>query len=163
MYTYKKALKLGLKSVSFSILLPFPKTKVFDDLHNDKSVTWLEDYHNVTTFWAASSEWSIIKTAYETPEFSAESKLDLFHRIRTLQADPRPPFCQSKIVFAIRCINFMLKYCSVLSFFPTFFKWNRAIIRRLIDTRGRTLSKVDIHFEPNHLPIQRYNELSNNS
>jgi radical SAM superfamily enzyme YgiQ (UPF0313 family) len=148
--TYRRAKTLGLSELGFSILLPFPKTPLYDLLKGNPQVRWLHDYHDVTTAWAYDPEWSDIKSSFELPDFPAAEKIDLFHRFRTRQGDPRPPYHPNKMIFGWRVLKYIIKY-DPLNFPLTLGRLAGNLGRRLMDTRGRTVVKSTLDFDPEHL------------
>jgi radical SAM superfamily enzyme YgiQ (UPF0313 family) len=151
--TYRKAKKLGLSSLGFSILLPFPKTRIHDSLKSHAQVKWLHDYHDVTTAWAYDKEWSDIKSSFELPEFPALEKIDLFNRFWTLRGEPRPPYHPNLMIFGWRVMKFVLKYDPFKS--PvTLFRLAKSLGRRLMLTKGRTVFKSALELDPRHLELK---------
>jgi anaerobic magnesium-protoporphyrin IX monomethyl ester cyclase len=151
MDTYKRAQHLNLDSVSFSILLPFPGTRIYEDLVCDEGTKWLRDYKTVTTAWTFDPEWSEMKSSFELPGFTEKEKVDLFHRIRTRQADPRPPYRGSLLRFGFSAFWYILKYDPLRA--PlTVSKIFKNILSRLLQSRGKTFSKIVVEYKPGYLP-----------
>jgi len=152
--TYQKAKKLGLSSIGFSIFLPFPQTVMHDLLKRHPQTTWLHDYHHVTTAWAYDREWSEILTSFELPDFPAEEKIDLFHRLRTLEGDPRPPYHPNLFIFGWRVLKFIFKYSHFKA--PIIlFRLAKNLGMRLIKSSGRTVMMSELYFDPQHLGLRK--------
>lgn len=148
--TYQKARKMGISRTSYAILLPFPGTSIYDRVHSDKNIKVLEDYRTISTIWTFNPEFSEMKTSYETPEYTAKQKIDMYNRLRTLEGDPRPRYCKSKFMFAINCVIFILKY-DLLHFPVTFAKLSFNFISRLIKSGGKHVYKFDIHYDQQYM------------
>ncbi len=158
MDTFRRARKLGLDFVGFSILLPFPGTAVHEELMNTSGVRWLRDYRTVSTVWTFDPEWSDLKSSFELPEYPEHIKVDLFHRIKTKQGDPRPPYHKSRVMFALHAAWFVLKY-DLLHAPATFFRLARNILTRLLKSGGKTVSMVVVDYDSDFLPtVKQLNE-----
>jgi radical SAM superfamily enzyme YgiQ (UPF0313 family) len=151
MDTFYRAKSLNLDYVGFSILLPFPGTAIHKELMNNPKVRWLRDYKTVSTVWTFDPEWHEMKSSFELPEFTERAKVDLFHRIKTIQGDPRPPYYRNPFLFGLHTIWYVLKY-DLLHSPITFMKLAKNILTRLLKSRGKTVSMVVVDYETDYLP-----------
>jgi len=144
--TFRKAKKMGIQDTSIAIYLPFPKTEMYAMVYNDPNVRKIADYRTISTIWTFTSEYSVMKTAFETPEYTANEKIEMYNRIRTRQGDPRPPFHDNKLLFAIRCLYWILKYD--FQHFPiTTVKLVNNVLTRYIRSKGKHIYKFDIQYD----------------
>lgn len=147
METYRKSKLIGVDDTSYAILLPFPGTKLHDVVYANPRVRKLNDYKTVSTIWTFTKEFSVMKTAFETPEYSATEKIEAYHAIRTKEGDPRPPYTGNKLLFVLHCLYFILKYDFWRS--PkTTSKLAINLIRRLLNAKGRHVYRFDTHYRP---------------
>jgi anaerobic magnesium-protoporphyrin IX monomethyl ester cyclase len=78
MDTFKKAKRI-VDEQSWTLLLPIKETPLWDELHQDPKVSWLHDYREIDMTWLPRL--SEIKTAFETPEYTAKEKIFAYHKI----------------------------------------------------------------------------------
>lgn len=151
MDTYRRAQELALDFLAFSILLPFPGTAVYEELMRTPQVRWLRDYRTVSTAWTYDPEWCEMKSSFELPEYPEKVKVDLFHKIKTKQGDPRPPYHRNHLLFALHALWYVLKYDRLHS--PlTLARLAGNVLTRLIKSKGRTLSMIVVEYEKDYLP-----------
>jgi radical SAM superfamily enzyme YgiQ (UPF0313 family) len=137
--TYKKAKNLGIGLPQFSLLLPFPGTKMYDIIYSLPGVRKLEDYKRISTIWTFEPQFSRMKVAFETPEYSAHDKIEMYNKIRTRHGDPRPPHHDSLFVFGLHALYWVFKYDFWHS--PvTVFKLTKNFLIRFIRAKGKHLS-----------------------
>ena len=140
--TYLKAKAAGIDYPRFSILLPIPCTKMYDDVYNQPGVRKLEDYRNISTVWTYDPKYSRMKTAFETPEYTAEEKVDIYNKLRTMEGDPRPPYHSSLFVFALHALLWVLKYD--LPHAPkTVYKLAKNFLSRFLKSGGKHVYMTD--------------------
>ena len=137
--TYLKAKAMGIENPQFSLLLPFPGTRMHDAVYSIPGVRRLEDYRYISTGWAYSPEFSKMRVAFETPDYSAKEKVEMYNKLRTVIGDPRPPYHKSYIIFGIHAFLWILKY-DFLHAPLTIYKLTRNSLRRLVKSRGKSLS-----------------------
>lgn len=143
--TYLKAKELGIAFPSFSMLLPMPGTKMYDMIYSREGVVMLRDYRTVSSTWTYTPEFSTMVTAFESPEYSAKDKVEMYNRLRTIKGDPRPPYHKSLIVFGLHAIFFVLKYDLIHS--PkTITRLMMNFVNRLIRAKGKHVYKTDIQY-----------------
>ena len=51
-----------------------------------------------------------MKTAFETADYTAHEKIEMYNKFRTKEGDPRPPFRNNDILFALSCLHWVIKY-----------------------------------------------------
>ncbi len=94
METFKKAKKI-VDGQSWTLLLPIPGTPLWQELHQDPHVRWLHDYRDIDMTWLPRL--SEIKTAFETPEYTAKGKIFAYHKINIHLGFPKYRVYSSRI------------------------------------------------------------------
>jgi anaerobic magnesium-protoporphyrin IX monomethyl ester cyclase len=94
METFKKAKKI-VDEQSWTLLLPIPGTPLWEELHQNPHVRWLHDYRDIDMTW--HSRLSEMKTAFETPEYSAKGKLFAYHKINIHLGLPKYKVYSSRV------------------------------------------------------------------
>lgn len=148
--TYRNAKRLGIQFPQFSILLPIPGTKMHDVIYNLPGVRKLEDYKRISTIWTFDPVFSRMKTAFETPEYSAKDKIAMYNRLRTVEGDPRPPYHKSLFVFGLHVLLWVFKY-DLLHSPITIFKLSKNFLKRIINSKGRHVSVTDNIYKKSYL------------
>jgi radical SAM superfamily enzyme YgiQ (UPF0313 family) len=144
--TYKKAKALGLGRQGFSIMLPFPGTKMHDAVCGTPGVRRLADYRTVSTIWTFSPEYSRMATAFETPEYPAKDKIEMYNKLRTMEGDPRPPYHRSLLLFGLHAMLWVFKY-DLRNSPRTLFKLGLNFLRRVVSSKGRHVYMTEIVYK----------------
>ena len=92
--TFKKAQKI-VDGQSWTLLLPIPETPLWNELHRNPQVRWLYDYRDIDMTWLPRL--SEIKTAFETPEYTAKEKIFAYHKINIHLGLPKYKVYSSRI------------------------------------------------------------------
>jgi len=158
--TYRKAKKYGIDYPRFSLLLPFPGTKMYDIIYNIPGVRKLKDYKRVSTVWSYDPEFSRMTTAFETLEYPAHEKIDMYNKLRTLEGDPRPSYHKSFIIFGLHALFWIIKYDAI--HFPlTFYKLVRNFFERFLKSKGKHVFLTDNAYKESF--IRNIERLTRNS
>ena len=161
--TYRKAKTLGIDYQSYSILLPFPDTRMHDIVYSMEGVRKLADYRTISTIWTFDPVFSRMKTAFDTPEYPAESKIEMYNKIRTLEGDPRPPYHKSIFLFALHAFWWVVKYETSSRIPATLFRLTRSFVSRLARTGGKSVSLTNNTYKESFLQeMQKLVETGNN-
>ena len=150
--TFKKMKGLGIDDTSGAIFLPFPGTKLHDFTYSQPGVKRLQDYKTISTIWTYDPEYCRMKTAFETPEYTAKQKIEMYNRLRTKEGDPRPPYYGNLFILSLYCMSWVIKY----DFFRspvTLYRLARSFLSRFINAGGRHVYRFDIHYDPDLLKI----------
>jgi radical SAM superfamily enzyme YgiQ (UPF0313 family) len=139
--TYKKIKALGISYPRFSLLLPFPGTKMHEIVYKHPGVKKLEDYKRISTIWTNDPEFSKTKVAFETPEYTAKEKIEMYNKLRTIEGDPRPPYHKSLFVFSLYVLIWVFKYDNIFHAPVTIFRLGRNFLKRIIKARGKHVYK----------------------
>ena len=135
--TFKKLKALGINYPRFSLLLPFPGTKMHEIVYSLPGVKKIEDYKRISTIWTNDPEFSKTKVAFETLEFTAKEKIEMYNKLRTVVGDPRPPYHKSMIVFSLHVLLWVFKYDNIFYAPVTIYKLGKNFLKRIIRNRGR--------------------------
>lgn len=141
--TYKKAKALGVIYPRFSLLLPFPGTRMYDMVYDLPGVRRLEDYKSVSTIWTNDPQFSRMKVTFETPQYPAFEKIEMYNKLRTIEGDPRPPYHSSMIVFSLHALVWVFKYDNLFHAPVTLFKLANNFLQRLIKAGGKHVHMRD--------------------
>jgi anaerobic magnesium-protoporphyrin IX monomethyl ester cyclase len=151
--TFCRMKELGIDDTSGAIFLPFPDTALYEMTLNIPNIRLLHDYRTVSTIWTYHPDFCKIKTAFETPEFSAKEKIEVYNKLRTKEGDPRPPYFGNLFIFSLYCVYWVLKYDFWHS--PrTLFHLARNFLSRIEQTGGRHVYKFDIEYNSDYM--QKY-------
>lgn len=140
--TYKKAKKMGINRPGFALMLPFPGTKMYHTIYSIPGVRKLEDYRRISTIWTYDPEFSRMKTAFDTPEYTATEKINMYNKVRTLEGDPRPPYHRNMLIFGLHACIWVFKY-GPLHFPITFYKLFNNFMVRFKRSKGKHLYSLD--------------------
>jgi radical SAM superfamily enzyme YgiQ (UPF0313 family) len=114
METFKKAKKI-VDEQSWTLLLPIPGTPLWEELHQDPHVRWLNDYKDIDMTWLPRL--SEIKTAFETPEYTAEGKIFAYHKINIHLGFPKYKVYSSRIRTLLGVAWLIARHAPVRGFF----------------------------------------------
>lgn len=108
--TYNKAKTLGLDGTFWTMLLPFPKTKVHEEIFGRADVKILADYRDVSGYWFYTPKHSIVRSCFELPEYPEKEKIRMFHRVWVREGLPKPLYHRSFLVLGLRATFLILRY-----------------------------------------------------
>jgi radical SAM superfamily enzyme YgiQ (UPF0313 family) len=94
METFKKAKNI-VDGQSWTLMLPIKGTPFWEELHQDNRVRWLHDYRDIDMTWLPRL--SEVKTAFETPEYTAKEKIYAYHKISIHLGIPKYKVYSSKL------------------------------------------------------------------
>lgn len=134
--TYKKAKKAGIDYPRFSMLLPIPGTRMFDMIYSQPGTRRLEDYRKISTVWSFDPQFSRMKTAFDTTEYPAHEKIDMYNKLRTIEGDPRPPYHKNFIIFGLHGMIWILKYDPLRAPF-IIYKLFKSLLKRFVKSKGK--------------------------
>jgi radical SAM superfamily enzyme YgiQ (UPF0313 family) len=135
--TFKKLRALGVDYPKFSLLLPFPGTRMHEIVYSVPGVKEVADYRRISTAWTNDPEFSKAMVSFETPEYTAKEKIEMYNKLRTLVGDPRPPYNKSMFIFGLHALWWVFKYDNIFHAPVTLFRLARNFLKRFIRNRGR--------------------------
>lgn len=127
-YTFKKALELGIKEQSWTLLLPLPGTEMWKIIYDDPLTTRLDSYKGIDMIW--HPRLSQVKTAFERPEYTASEKLKAYHRINVKLGHPKYVVFNNPLWSVFSLLWNIIKY-DAISLPKCFIKIIRNIIKKI--------------------------------
>lgn len=155
--TYKQAKKLGLNDIFFTLLLPFPGTKMYDMIYNRPDVKRLRDYRECNIYWYYTPKHSVLHSPFEVPEYTEEEKVDMFHRVWVYEGIPKPRYHSSLFMLGLRAMGLILKY-DPLHFPIRLWRLGKRVGTRMYRSSGRTPRYSEIIFRKDFFPSKEYLE-----
>ena len=130
MKTFSKALKLGMHSQSWTLLLPIPGTEMYDIVYNKYKAKFLNSYLNIDMIWMP--DLPEVKCAFELPEFPAKEKIKAYYQINTRLGLSLVRHPRSRILRIFEAIWMILYYAPMQSpelLFRLFAKYTRRVVK----------------------------------
>lgn len=108
MCTFKKARRMGLDDMSWSVLLPIPRTKMYDDVYSDPLTRRINDYRDIDMVWLR--ELSNMRVAFDHPSFTQAEKLRAYYKITTINGHICPRLDRSRMFAILNSLYLIIRY-----------------------------------------------------